>query len=105
MIDKDHNEIQFDALSTEIECIIHTTTTQLEIWTDCLIGGSGANNAYNLSYSLKFECEFVLEAFEQSLHILVLHHESLRASFSSDGNFMNIYIYIYPLGVIKLFDF
>ena len=96
MIDKDHNEIQFDALSTEIECIIHTTTTQLEIWTDCLIGGSGANNAYNLSYSLKFECEFVLEAFEQSLHILVLHHESLRASFSSDGNFMNIYIYKLP---------
>ena len=93
MKEQEHNRAQmkFDPLSTEIESIIHTTNTQLEIWTDCLIGGNDANKAYNLSYSLKFEGEFVLEAFEQSLHILVLRHESLRALFSSDGSFMNIY--------------
>ena len=93
MKEQEHNRAQmkFDPLSTEIESIIHTTNTQLEIWTDCLIGGNDANKAYNLSYSLKFEGAFVLEAFEQSLHILVLRHESLRALFSSDGSFMNIY--------------
>ena len=93
MKDPENNQdkIKFDPLCREIECIIHTTNTQLEIWTDCLIGGSDANKAYNLSYSLKFEGEFVLRAFEHSLRILVLRHESLRASFSSDGNFMNIY--------------
>lgn len=86
-----HNKTQFDPLSAEIESVIHPTNTQLEIWTDCLIGGDDANKAYNLSYSIKFKGELIFEALEQAINTIVLRHESLRASFSSDGIFMNIY--------------
>jgi hypothetical protein len=77
--------------SDEIENIIRTTNSQLEIWTDCLIGSSDANKAYNLSYSIKFSGSFVLEAFDHAVANLVRRHECLRASFSSDGIYMNIY--------------
>jgi hypothetical protein len=32
-----------------IESVSHTTSTQLEIWSDCMIGSNDANKAYNLS--------------------------------------------------------
>ena len=57
------NKTQFNPLSPNIESIIHTTNSQLEIWTDCVIGGVDANKAYNLSYSIKFSGEFISEAF------------------------------------------
>jgi amino acid adenylation domain-containing protein len=86
-----HNKTQFKPNYTEIESIVQTTNTQLEIWTDCLIGGSDANKAYNLSYSITFHGNLVIEALEYAVNILVQRHESLRASFSPDGIYMNIY--------------
>lgn len=93
MKDQSHkqNKTHFDSLSIEIENVIHTTNSQLEIWTDCLIGGSDANKAYNLSYSIKFTGDLVLEALEYAVNTLVHRHECLRASFSPDGIYMNIY--------------
>lgn len=85
------NKIQFDLLSSEIGSVMPTTNTQLEIWTDCLIGSNDANKAYNLSYSIKFKGELVVEALEYAVNTLVHRHECLRASFSSDGVYMNIY--------------
>ena len=85
------SKMQNYSFSNEIESVIHTTSTQLEIWTDCLIGGSDANKAYNLSYSIKFKGSLVLEALQYAVKTLVHRHESLRASFSSDGIFMNIH--------------
>ncbi|MGM8363564.1 non-ribosomal peptide synthetase [Flavobacterium sp. ARAG 55.4] len=85
------NTIELDLLSNEIESVIQTTNTQLEIWTDCLIGGDDANKANNLSYSIKFDGKLVVEALEYALDTLVQRHESLRATFSSDGIGMNIY--------------
>jgi amino acid adenylation domain-containing protein len=86
-----NNTSQFEPLSTEIESVINTTNAQLEIWADCLIGGSDANKAYNLSYSLKFTGDLVLEGLETAVNTLVNRHESLRGSFSSNGIYMNIY--------------
>lgn len=93
MNDQSHNQnkTHFDSLSIEIESVIQTTNSQLEIWTDCLIGGSDANKAYNLSYSIKFKGNLSIEAFEYALNTLVHRHESLRASFCSDGTYMNIH--------------
>lgn len=82
---------QFNPLSNEIESVIHTTNSQLEIWTDCLIGGSDANKAYNLSYSIKFKGNLIIAALEYAVNTLVHRHECLRASFSSDGINMNIH--------------
>jgi amino acid adenylation domain-containing protein len=85
------NKTQFKSFSTEVKSVIHTTDSQLDIWTDCLIGGSNANKAYNLSYSIKFKGEFILDAFEYAVKKLIQRHESLRTSFSSDGIYMTIY--------------
>jgi amino acid adenylation domain-containing protein len=91
MKDQSHNKSKFDPLSIEIESVINTTNTQLEIWMDCLIGSTDANKAYNLSFSIKFTGHLVLEALEHSLNTIVHRHESLRATFSADGMYMNIY--------------
>lgn len=87
---REHNKPHFDSC-TEIESTIHTTNSQLEIWTDCLIGSSDANKAYNLSYSIKFTGKLMFEALEHALNTLVQRHECLRASFSPDGIYMNIF--------------
>ena len=91
---QNYNSPPFDPLSAEIEKIILTTNAQLEIWTDCMIGNSEANKAYNLSYSIKFKGELKLEALEYAVITLVQRHECLRSSFSSDGIYMNIFKYI-----------
>lgn len=85
-----NKKTQFDLNSDDFESVIYTTSTQLEIWSDCMIGSSDANKAYNLSYSLNFKGKFIIEAFEYALKTLVDRHESLRTSLSTDGLYMNI---------------
>ncbi|MBB4802526.1 amino acid adenylation domain-containing protein [Flavobacterium nitrogenifigens] len=84
-------EIQFNPFSPEIERVIHTTNSQQEIWSDCLFGGSDANKAYNLSVSINFKGNLIIEIFERAVKTLIDRHEALRASFSPDGRFMCIY--------------
>ncbi|AWG22183.1 hypothetical protein FFWV33_12000 [Flavobacterium faecale] len=92
MSDPLHKQAQpsLTAKNHAVETVIKTTNTQLEIWTDCMIGGSDASKAYNLSYTLTFKGDFIFQAFELALKTLVQRHESLRATFSSDGIYMNI---------------
>ena len=94
MNDQSKNKNKIQSNFNEIETIINTTNAQLEIWTDCLIGGSDANKAYNLSYSIKFKGNLIFEAFEHALDTVVRRHQSLRASFTLDGVQMNIYKYM-----------
>ncbi|GAA4973310.1 amino acid adenylation domain-containing protein [Algibacter aquimarinus] len=75
----------------EIECVIHTTQAQEEIWTACKLGGANANRAYNESVSLSFTGTLDLKGMEFAFHTLVKRHESLRAVFSTDGRFMTIF--------------
>ncbi|MBF4464318.1 non-ribosomal peptide synthetase [Flavobacterium sp. LC2016-12] len=85
------NEIQFFPFSPEIERVIYSTNSQQEIWSDCIFGSSDANKAYNLSVSIQFKGNLVIDTFEQALKTLIQRHEGLRASFSPDGHFMCIY--------------
>ena len=84
-------EIQFNPFSPEVERVIHTTNSQQEIWTDCIFGGSDANRAYNLSVSIEFKGNLVINTFVQAVNTLVQRHEGLRSVFSPDGRFMCIY--------------
>jgi amino acid adenylation domain-containing protein len=84
-------ETQFDPFSNEIERVIYSTNSQLEIWTDCIFGGSDANRAYNLSVSIKFKGNLIKDALEHAVKTLVQRHECLRATFSPDGRFLCIY--------------
>lgn len=84
-------ETQFNPFSREVERVINTTNSQLEIWSDCIFGGNEANKAYNLSVSIRLKGNLVIEALEQAVKTLVQRHECLRATFSPDGHFMFIY--------------
>ena len=88
---KTETEIQFNPFLPEIERVIHTTNSQQEIWSDCIFGGSDANKAYNLSVSIKFKGNLIIDTFEQAVKTLVHRHECLRAAFSPDGRYMCIY--------------
>ena len=85
------SETPFDPFSLEIERVIYTTNSQLEIWTDCIFGGSDANKAYNLSVSITFKGNLVIDLLEHAVRTLVQRHECLRATFSPDGQFLCIY--------------
>ena len=85
------NDTQFNPFSLEIERVIYTTNSQLEIWTDCIFGGDDANKAYNLSVSITFKGDLVIDKLEEAVKTLVQRHECLRASFSPDGRFLCIY--------------
>ncbi|MGQ7947205.1 non-ribosomal peptide synthetase [Flavobacterium sp. WC2509] len=84
-------ETQFNPFSHEIERVIYSTNSQLEIWTDCIFGGSDANKAYNLSVSIKLKGELIINSLDQAVKTLVQRHECLRATFSPDGRYMCIY--------------
>jgi amino acid adenylation domain-containing protein len=86
------NKAKFNPFAgPELERIVHTTRSQTEIWTACLLGGDDANKAYNESLSLLFKGEIQADKMALALKTLVSRHESLRATFSADGRFMNIF--------------
>ena len=84
-------ETPFDPFSLEIERVIYTTNSQLEIWTDCIFGGNDANKAYNLSVSITLKGNLKIDLLELAVRTLVQRHECLRATFSPDGQFFCIY--------------
>ena len=85
----------------EIEKAIYTTKSQSEIWTSCFFGGTDANRAYNLSFTIDFGGLLDSKAMEQAIQTLVNRHESLRACFSTDGVYMSILKEL-PIGIDKL---
>ncbi|WP_348825402.1 non-ribosomal peptide synthetase, partial [Flavobacterium aestuarii] len=84
-------ETHFNPFSSEIERVIYSTNSQLEIWTDCIFGGNDASRAYNLSVSIKLQGSLVVDSLEYAVKTLVKRHECLRANFSPDGRFLCIY--------------
>jgi amino acid adenylation domain-containing protein len=76
---------------SEIEKVIYTTKSQSEIWTSCSFGGNDASRAYNLSLTIDFDGLFEIPAMELAVQTLVNRHESLRATFSTDGVYMSIF--------------
>ncbi|MGF1556651.1 non-ribosomal peptide synthetase [Paucihalobacter sp.] len=74
-----------------IEKIIPIVRAQSEIWIACELGGENANKAYNESVSLIFNGELNKNALEDAIHKIILRHEALRSTFSSDGRFMTVF--------------
>jgi amino acid adenylation domain-containing protein len=83
---------QFDPFAgPELECVMYTTKAQSEIWTACYLGGNDAERAYNESVSMEFKGALDSTAMDRAIQTLVDRHESLRATFSTDGIYMSIY--------------
>ena len=75
----------------ELDCVVYTTKAQSEIWTACYLGGNDANRAYNESISLDFMGALDPNSLDQAVQKLIERHESLRATFSTDGIYMSIF--------------
>ena len=75
----------------ELDCVVYTTKAQSEIWTACYFGGKDATRAYNESISIDFTGSLDLNSMEQAIQKLLERHESLRATFSTDGIYMSIF--------------
>jgi len=75
----------------EIEKIIFTNEPQREIWLACIIGAADANRAYNESFSLKLLGDLNVDAFAQATTTLIKRHEALRATISTNGEYLIVY--------------
>ena len=75
----------------ELDCVVYTTKAQSEIWAACYLGGKDAARAFNESVSMDFTGPVDATAMHQAIKILVNRHESLRATFSTDGVHMSIF--------------
>ncbi|KJD33682.1 hypothetical protein PK35_07350 [Tamlana nanhaiensis] len=75
----------------EIEHVIKTTKAQFEILLDCKLGGDDAKKAFNIPCTLKFNGQLNVDALNLAVKTLIKRHESLRSSFSENGEYMNIF--------------
>ncbi len=77
--------VDFDPFAEgELLLTVPATPSQTEIWLSVQMGDA-ANCAYNLSQSFRLTGSLNQPALESSLQQLVSRHESLRTSFSSNG--------------------
>ncbi|HEU4591743.1 MAG TPA: amino acid adenylation domain-containing protein [Steroidobacteraceae bacterium] len=74
---------------TELARAVPTTEAQREIWLAVQLGPE-ASMAYNESITLHLHGRLHRDALQQALAALVERHESLRTTFSDDGNNMLI---------------
>src|SRR5581483_5414933 len=68
---------------------VPTTESQLEIWTASQMSND-ASCAFNLSYSIHLRGQLQQQALRQALQQVIDRHDSLRATFSPDGERMRI---------------
>ncbi|GAA4779840.1 hypothetical protein GCM10023231_03320 [Olivibacter ginsenosidimutans] len=84
--------ITYNPFSTgEIYRVVPTTDPQKEIWISCSLGEKDANLAYNESISLRLNGSLQVDAFTKALYRLVDRHESLRTTFSANGDWLFIH--------------
>ncbi|BAY10596.1 non-ribosomal peptide synthetase [Calothrix sp. NIES-2098] len=78
--------VEFDPFAEgELLLTAPATESQKEIWASVQMGDA-ANCAYNESQSLRFKGKLDVTVFQSALQELVLRHEALRTTFSTDGN-------------------
>ncbi|BAY99674.1 amino acid adenylation domain-containing protein [Tolypothrix tenuis PCC 7101] len=78
--------VEFDPFAEgELLLTAPATESQKEIWASVQMGDA-ANCAYNESQSLRLKGELDVKVFQSALQELVLRHEALRTTFSTDGN-------------------
>ncbi len=78
-------EVDFDPFAApELAATAPSTEAQREIWTAVQMGDD-ASAAFNESVTLTLEGDLDPAAFEAAIQDLVMRHEALRTTFSSDG--------------------
>ncbi|GAB3021318.1 hypothetical protein GCM10027051_28220 [Niabella terrae] len=62
------------------------TEPQVEIWQECVIGGTEANISYNVGYAEFMEGPLDVEVLKSAFRLLMDRHQLLTASFAKDGS-------------------
>ncbi|MGB3775541.1 MAG: condensation domain-containing protein, partial [Leeuwenhoekiella sp.] len=87
----------------KLEYVIPTTPPQEEIWMACKLGGTKASMSYNESISLILKGVLNIKALKTALDEVIIRHQALRATFSTNGRFMSVFENM-PI-VMERFDF
>ena len=69
----------------EIEKVIPTTPSQIEIWLACKLGGKEANKAYNESISVKLEGKLIIKTLQDAFLKVLERHDAMRSVVSPNG--------------------
>jgi amino acid adenylation domain-containing protein len=83
----------------EILYSVPTTEPQKEIWISCIMSGEDASRSYNESITVNLLGICNRFSMAAALKQLISRHESLRASFSADGQHMFVYK-DYPVNLV-----
>jgi hypothetical protein len=85
------SQVDFDPFADGV--ILKTapsTESQKEIWLSVQIGGDNANCAYNESVIVTIEGQIDVEIMKRALKSVVLRHDALRTTLSTDGSTLSI---------------
>lgn len=85
--------VDFDPFASMV-VTVPSTEAQREIFTSVLLGGDGANCAYNESVTLRLTGPLNRDFLKKSFEQVILRHEALRAVFTEDGTALSIAPYV-----------
>lgn len=71
--------------NTQIEKVIATTPSQVEIWLACKIGGKDANKAYNESVSVRLNGRLNVKVLQEAFLMVLKRHDGMRSVVSPNG--------------------
>jgi amino acid adenylation domain-containing protein len=74
----------------EIEKVIQTTPSQMEIWLACKLGGKEANMAYNESISIQLKGNLSVKSLQEAFLKIIERHDGMRAIISPNGKHLMV---------------
>lgn len=74
----------------EIEKVIQTTPSQMEIWLACKLGGKEANMAYNESISIQLTGNLSVKSLQEAFLKIIERHDGMRVIISPNGKHLMV---------------
>ncbi|OOG68956.1 hypothetical protein B0E43_21850 [Algoriphagus sp. A40] len=84
------NKLNLTKEPVEIEKVIQTTPSQMEIWLACKLGGKEANMAYNESVSIQLTGSLSVKSLQEAFLKIIERHDGMRAIVSANGKHLMI---------------
>ncbi|MDI1323387.1 MAG: amino acid adenylation domain-containing protein [Algoriphagus sp.] len=85
------NNMSLTKESVEIEKVVQTTPSQLEIWLACKLGGKEANMAYNESVSIQLTGKLNVKSLQAAFLKIIERHDAMRAVIGPNGKHLIVF--------------
>lgn len=85
------NKMSLTKESVEIEKVVQTTPSQMEIWLACKLGGKEANMAYNESVSIQLTGNLCVKSLQAAFLKIIERHDGMRAVIGPKGKHMIVF--------------